>query len=129
MILFSALSLPLILLAPSSSEAAPSWKVLPLLHKLQLERLRGQEKRERREKNKTKVELYCGKMRHKDKEDLERVKPVSLGTSKNFSSSDPGEKRKNKRAGGNWKQSEGSLAAPLQKAWKKEKEEKLKTRH
>ena len=50
-------------------------------------------------------------MRLKDKEDLERVKPVSSGTSKNSSSSDPAEKRKNKRAGGNWKQSEGSLAA------------------
>lgn len=41
---FKTLSLPLILLTPSSSEAVPSWKVLPLLHKLQLERLRGQEK-------------------------------------------------------------------------------------
>lgn len=68
-------------------------------------------------------------MRHKDKEDLERVKLVSSGTSKNSSSSDPGEKRKNERAGGNWKQSEGSLAAPIQKAWKKGKREKLKTRH
>lgn len=68
-------------------------------------------------------------MRHKDKEDLERVKPVSSEMFKNSSSSDLGEKRKNKRAGGNWKQSEGSLAASIQKAWKKGKEEKLKTRH
>lgn len=68
-------------------------------------------------------------MRLKDKEDLERVKPESSGTSTNSSPSDPGEKRKNKRAGGNWKQSEGSLAAPIQKAWKKGKEGKLKTRH
>lgn len=44
---FFSSSLPLILLAPSSSEAVPSWKVLPLLHKLQLERLRGQEKGKR----------------------------------------------------------------------------------
>lgn len=68
-------------------------------------------------------------MKLNDKEDLERVKPVSSGTSKNSSSSDPEEKRKNKRAGGNLKQSEGSLAAPIQKAWKKGKEGKLKTRH
>lgn len=30
---------------------------------------------------------------------------------KTSSSSDPGEKRKNKRAGGNWKQSEGSFSS------------------
>lgn len=68
-------------------------------------------------------------MRRKDKEDLKQVKPVSSGAPGNSSSSDPREKTKNKRAGGNWKQSEGSLAAPIQKAWKKGKEEKLKTRH
>lgn len=68
----------------SPSSSVPSWKVLPLLHKLQLERLRGQEKGEEKEKekNKTKVECIVGKMRLKDKEDLERVKPVSSGTSK-----------------------------------------------
>lgn len=63
------------------------------------------------------------------KKDLEWVKPVSSGRSKNSSSSDLWEKRKNKRAEGNWRQSEGSLAALIQKAWKKGKEEKLKTRH
>lgn len=121
---------PLILLSLSSCEAAPSWKVLPLLHKLQPERLRVEERgKKKREKNKRKVEEYCGKMIHKDKKDLEWVKAISSGGSETFSSSDPEEKRKNKRAGGNWKQSEGGLAARIQKAWKKGKKEKLKTRH
>lgn len=43
----------------------------------------GSRKREeKREKNKTRAEEYCGKIRAKDKKDLDWVKPVSSGTSK-----------------------------------------------
>lgn len=44
---------------------------------------RGVRKKGRQEGEKQdKSWAYCGKMRHKDKKDLERVKPVSSGTSK-----------------------------------------------
>lgn len=55
------LSFPLILFAPSSSKAVPSWKVLPLLHKLRLEQAAGSRKREEKREIKQELKNIVGK--------------------------------------------------------------------
>lgn len=65
-------------------------------------------------KKQEKCEAYCGKM----KRDLEGVKPVSLGASKKTAPHQIfWEKRKHRRAEGNWRQSKVSSAAVVQEAW------------
>lgn len=91
-------------------------KILPLLHKLRIKRLQGQKegKASGGGKKQEKCEAYCGKM----KRDQEGVKPASLGASKkNCSAPNLWEKRKHRRAEGNWRQSKVSSAAVVQEAW------------
>lgn len=89
----------LTVLTISSCETIPvlaSWKVLSVLHKFQLERLQGQERKKRgTEKRKRKqgkeFESIVGKIRDSNKKGFEWVKPASRGKSKTSSSSDPGQ--------------------------------------